>query len=275
MPLSDADLKAFSDFERSGWENAADPYHRHWGGLSVQSAGSMLDAVRVSPGSRVLDVATGAGYVAAAAHRRGASAIGVDFSNAQIDLARSTYPGVEFEQANAEDLPFADGTFDSVVMGFGMNHMPKPEIVCGEVFRVLKKGGRFAFTVWAAPQEGEGFGIVLSAIDEHGLPITDLPDAPPYFRFADSREVRGVLEQSGFVDIGTELVQQLWHHDHADQLFDAFNEGAVRATAMLRSQPRERLDAIRAHVLAETLKLKQGNRFVVPVPAALSFARKP
>ena len=223
MPLSDADLKAFSDFERSGWETAAAPYHHHRGDVSTQSAAAMLDAARVSTGSRVLDIATGAGYVAAEVKRMGASAVGVDFSEAQVELAGSTHSDVEFRQADAEELPFRNEAFDSVVMGFGMNHMPRPEIVCREACRVLKSGGWFAFTVWAAPREAEGFGIVLAVIEEHGTPVTDLPDAPPYFRFADSDEARRLLKQSGLVDARTELVPQFWRHGHADQLFDAFN----------------------------------------------------
>jgi SAM-dependent methyltransferase len=59
----------------------------------------MLDAARVKKGSTVLDIATGTGYIAAAAANRGAHAIGLDFSQAQVDLARSLYPHIEFHVA--------------------------------------------------------------------------------------------------------------------------------------------------------------------------------
>lgn len=275
MTLSESELRAFQEFEKSGWDRAADPYHQHWGFLSRQSADPMLDAARVVSGSKVLDVATGAGYVAAAAAKRGATAIGIDFSEAQVELARQTCPEVEFKQASAEALPFNADTFDSVVMGFGMNHLPNPETAFSEARRVLKKGGWFAFTVWAAPKLGEGFGIVLSAIEEHGVPDPKLPPAPPYFRFADPDEADRIFCQTGFVEATTEIVPQYWRHRSPDEVFAAFNEGAVRATAMLRSQPADVRDTIRGTVRNEVLKLRQGNGYVIPVPAALSSARKP
>ncbi|WP_108883177.1 methyltransferase domain-containing protein [Anderseniella sp. Alg231-50] len=275
MTLSKSELRAFQEFEQSGWETAADPYHQHWGFLSSQSADPMLDAAEVTRGSKVLDVATGAGYVAASAVQRGARAVGIDFSAAQIDLARQTFPEVEFRKASAEALPFSPDTFDAVVMGFGMNHMPDPEAAFGEACRVLKPGGRFAFTVWSQPNPGEGFGIVLSAIETHSAAYASLPPAPPYFRFANPDETAAVFTQAGFVEPATVTVPQYWRHTSPDQVFDAFNEGAVRATAMLRAQPADARHAIRSEVKSEVTKLRQGDYYVIPVPAALSSATKP
>ncbi len=275
MTLSESELRAFQEFEQSGWEIAADPYHQHWGFLSSQSAGPMLDAAGVVSQSKVLDVATGAGYVAASAVQRGAAAVGIDFSSAQVELARKTCPEAEFKVASAEALPFSADTFDAVVMGFGMNHLPDPEAAFVEAYRVLKPGGYFAFTVWSQPSSGEGFGIVLSAIDKHSAANASLPPAPPYFRFADPDESAGVFAQTGFVEPATVTVPQYWHHTSPDQVFDAFNKGAVRATAMLRAQPANARQAIRSEVQSEVIKLRQGNHYIVPVPAALSSARKP
>lgn len=275
MTLSELKLRAFSSFEKTGWDKAADPYHHHWGNLSRQSAGPMLDAARVIKGSAVLDVATGAGYVAAAAASRGANAIGIDFAQSQIALARSLYPQIEFRQGDAENLPFDEKSFDAVVVGFGINHLPHPERTFAEAYRVLRQGGFFAFTVWAPPKPGEAFGIVLNTIQEHGEPNATLPPAPPYFRFADAEEARNVFERTGFVEPHTRLVPQYWHHDTPDQVFDAFNEGAVRATAMLRAQSPEAREKIRTIVRAQVERLRKGDKYVVPVPAALSWARKP
>ena len=275
MALTASELRAFTAFERDGWEKAAEAYHRHWGSLSQQSAGAMLDVAEVASGTRVLDVATGAGYVAALAKRRGAQPIGLDFSEAQVKLARSTYPDVEFRRGDAQALPFEAGIFDAVVIGFGLNHLPEPEQAFCEAFRVLRSGGRMAFTVWAAPKQGEGFGIVLGAIADHGVPDRSLPPAPPYFRFADATETRRVFASTGFIASATRIVPQFWHHSSADEVFAAFSEGAVRATAMLRSQPADRQQTIQSLVGRKVEQLRRHGEYVIPVPAALSWAQKP
>jgi ubiquinone/menaquinone biosynthesis C-methylase UbiE len=235
----------------------------------------MLDAARIVSGSKVLDVASGAGYVAAAATKRGADAIGLDFAAAQVDLAQRTYPGIKFQHGDAEHLPFDDDEIDAVVIGFGLNHLPHPEVAFSEAFRVLRPDGHFAFTVWATPEQSHGFGIVLGAIEELGEPNANLPPAPPYFRSADRDESRRVFEKVGFVDSVTQVVPQYWYHSSPDQVFDAFNEGAVRATAMLRSQPKHVREQIREAVREQVMNLRQGDEYVVSVPAALSSARKP
>lgn len=275
MALSEKESHAFQTFEKNGWEDAASPYHRHWGNLSSQSAEPMLDAAQVAKGSRVLDAATGAGYIAAAAKQRGADAVGIDFSAAQVSLAQKTYPDITFQRASVEALPFEADSFDAVLMGFGMNHLPDPEAAFHEAYRVLKSGGWFAFTVWAAPRPGEAFGIVLSALEELGAKSVQLPPAPPYFRFADPVEVEKVFRDTGFLHGTTRIVPQYWRHQSPDSLFDAFNEGAVRATAMLRAQPEEAREAIRVASRKEVEKLKRDGVYVVPGPAALSFAQKP
>ena len=208
-----------------------------------------------APLARAADVATGARYVAALAKRRGARPVGLDFSEAQVKLARSTYPDVEFRRGDAQALPFEAGIFDTVVIGFGLNHLPEPEQAFREAFRVLRSGGRMAFTVWAAPKQGEGFGIVLEIITQHEVPR---PRAclqpPPYFRFTDAAEPTGVRERRVY-SIGHEHRAAVLAASTPDEVFAAFSEGAVRATAMLRAQPPDRQQAMRHMVRREVEQL--------------------
>jgi ubiquinone/menaquinone biosynthesis C-methylase UbiE len=141
--------QSFREFEQAGWEDpgVVANYHDHLSGVTTQSVDALLDAAAIRNGSRVLDVATGGGYIAAAATQRGADSIGIDFSAAQLRMARERYPAVRFEQADAEALPFAPESFDAVVNGFGMCHLPNPDVALREAFRVLRRGGRVALTL--------------------------------------------------------------------------------------------------------------------------------
>src|SRR5687767_369849 len=151
---------AFRDFEHAGWERAAEHYPDAFGDLTAQAVDPVLDAVGARAGTRLLDVACGPGFVAAAAAARGADATGLDFSPAMIARARRSHPSVAFRDGDAEALPFAPASFDAVVMNFGLLHLAHPDVAIGEARRVLRPGGRYGFTIWAAPEDAVGFGMV-------------------------------------------------------------------------------------------------------------------
>jgi SAM-dependent methyltransferase len=100
---------AFRDFELGGWDNdaVAISYHRTLSEVTSGCIPALIEAAAVMRGHKVLDVACGAGYVAATARGRGADAIGVDFSQAQVRLARQTYLDARFVEGDAEELPLA------------------------------------------------------------------------------------------------------------------------------------------------------------------------
>lgn len=188
MTLPPIDPGAFRAFEHAGWESIPTQYHHSFSNLTPQAIGPLLDAVNVRSGLRVLDVATGPGYVAAAAAQRGASVVGLDFSAAMVAEARRHHRGVEFQEGDAEALPFPDSSFDAVVMNFGLLHLGRPEQALAEAHCVIRSGGKIGFTVWAGPEEARGFGIVLRAIQKHGTMTVPLAPGPPFFRFSDIRD---------------------------------------------------------------------------------------
>ncbi len=129
---------AFRTFEHAGWgkDTVALAYHRHLGEVTSGCIPKLLEAAGVKAGDKVLDVACGAGYVAASARDRGAVAIGLDFSAVQVRLAEQTYPGIRFIEGDAEALPFPDREFDAVVNAFGLPHIPDPDKATAEAHRV-------------------------------------------------------------------------------------------------------------------------------------------
>src|ERR1700678_3655804 len=97
MTLPDIDTKAFHEFEHDRWQLASDDYHRYFGGLTAQTIGPLLDSVAAASGANLLDIASGPGYVAAEAKRRGWSPVGIDFSDALEVMARRVTPGIDFQ----------------------------------------------------------------------------------------------------------------------------------------------------------------------------------
>jgi ubiquinone/menaquinone biosynthesis C-methylase UbiE len=265
----------FREFEHAGWEQLPQDYHKGFAQLTTQAIPALLEAVQVRRETRLLDVATGPGYVAAAAAERGANVVGMDFAEAMVAEARRRYPKIRFQEGDAEQLPFPDGTFDAVTMNFGMLHLANPEAAAGEARRVLREGGRFAFTVWAKPEQARGLGVVLQAIQRHGNPNVSLPSGPPFFRFSEPAESLRMLEAAGFALARAGIVPQTWCLDSADDLFEFMMRSTVRTGALLRAQSREALDAIRADVRQAALSCRRSDgKIAIPMPAMLSSAAK-
>jgi SAM-dependent methyltransferase len=266
--------EAFHDFERVGWERAARFYVDSFGPLTMQAAPALLDAVGAKEGLRLLDVACGPGFVAAAAAKRRATATGLDFAAAMIDEATRRHPGIEFQQGDAEALSFADESFDAVTMNFGMLHLARPDAAIAEARRVLRREGRYAFTVWAGPDRAVGFGIALRAIERHGHSQVPLPEGPPFFRFSDVDGTRRTLAAAGFGEIEIRELPLVWKLTSAEEAFHAFTQGGVRTAAVLRAQTPSALAAIHGAIVRDVETYKAAGGYEIPMPAIIASAIK-
>lgn len=264
-----------SRFEHQGWQDAADTYHDYWAELTQQSVEPMLDALAVHSGTRVLDVACGPGYLAASAARRGALPIGVDFSGAMIEIAAQLHPELEFEEGDAEDLPFATNRFSAMAINYGIHHLNRPMSALREALRVLQPGGRVAFTVWATTDVTKGGSIVYGALKQHGRLDVPMPAAPPLWRLDKCEDACRVLGEAGFENPLAIQVEQTWRLASADDFFRAFYHGSVRTKALLRAQSVTDLIAIRRCINTSLKSYQRNGRIEIPMTAVLVSGRKP
>jgi ubiquinone/menaquinone biosynthesis C-methylase UbiE len=141
-------------------------------GTTLQLVGERLcDAIDLRAGERVLDVAAGNGNATLAAARQFAQVTSTDYVGALLERGKERAAAerlsVAFQQADAEALPFADGSFDVALSTFGVMFTPNQEQAAAEMSRVVRSGGRIGLANWTP----EGFiGQLFKVIGKHVAP---------------------------------------------------------------------------------------------------------
>jgi SAM-dependent methyltransferase len=218
--------------------------------FTTPGAALLVDYAGVKKGDAVLDVACGTGVVAVTAARLGARVKGLDLSPVLLEDARKNAAivsaPIEFTEGDAEALPYKDGEFDVVLSQFGHMFAPRPEVVVREMLRVLKPGGRIAFSTW--PPElmiGQCFAIVARY-----LPPPP-PGAAPPPAWGDPNVVRERLD-SAVKDLEfhrEELVFPALSPQHYRANMEVTAGPVIKAVEMLSAEP-ARLAAFRAELEA-------------------------
>jgi ubiquinone/menaquinone biosynthesis C-methylase UbiE len=147
-----------------------------------------INRLALKPGMHLLDVACGSGNVAIAAARIGAVVTGVDIAPNLLEDGRERAKAegvtVQFDEGDAEQMPYPDAAFDVVVSMFGAMFAPRPELAAAELLRVCRSGGRIAMANWTPA----GFaGQILQTVAKHTPPP---PGVPPPIQWGDEATVR-------------------------------------------------------------------------------------
>ena len=270
------DPSAFVDFELTGWHDNIAGYDNAFGPVSRQTVEVTLDAANVRAGMRVLDVCTGPGMLAEGAIHRGAEAVGLDFSDEVVELARKRVSTGEFHQGNAQDLPFPEDSFDAVVCGYGVMHLPEPEAALQEMRRVVRPSGRIAISVWDSSTPNNAFGMIYAAVHEHGSFDVPLPHGPDFFQFGDEERMEAALSEIGFSNVEAQLFSQQWHVDSATQILEAISAGTVRASALFAAQSDAAVSGIHSFIEeAISSMVNPARGYDIPLPAIIGSGAKP
>ena len=162
------------------------------------AAEEFIARLQLKPGARVLDVACGSGNLSLPAARAGAVVTGVDIAPNLLEQARARAASegltIQFDEGDAEALPYPDAAFDEVVSMYGAMFAPRPELVAAELLRVCRPGGRIAMANWTP----EGFiGRMFKVTGKHVPPPAGVPSP---LKWGDEESVRERLRE-GVADL--------------------------------------------------------------------------
>lgn len=204
-------------------------------------ASGVLEWLNAEPGEYILDLGCGDGQLTQRIAATGALVLGVDASAHMVEAARER--GIEAEQANAELLPFHDGTFDAVFSNAALHWVRNQDEMLAQVHRVLRTGGRFV-----AEMGGHGniaaIHVALRAVlGRHGY--GDREDGVNYYptaeSYADRLELHGfTVEQIAIIPRPTKLAEggmegwlRTFRRGVLDGLPEDVREAVVKETSVL------------------------------------------
>jgi SAM-dependent methyltransferase len=246
---------------------AADAYDRFMGRYSVQLSPQFADFGGIAAGDHVLDVGCGPGALTGELLQRGAVVSAVDPSAKFVAAAGERYPDVDVQQATAEELPYADGSFDEVLAQLVVHFMADPVRGLSEMARVTRNGGVVAACVWDIAGDRAPitpFWQAAKALD----PTTEDERRAG----AGEGQLPELFEQAGLTDVEETPLPVHVEHPSFDEWWRPFTLGVGPAGAHY-----QRLEPVQQQALAERLRGQLGEpvRLECRAWAARGVARRP
>jgi len=208
----------YKETTREQWQEAAEAWHR-WGPTLEEWLGQateiMLDMAGVGPGSRVLDVAAGAGGQTIAAARRvgpDGFVLATDISSKILVFAaesarQASLANVETRVMDGESLEgLEEGSFDAAISRVGLIYFPDQQKALAGMGRALKPGGKIAAVVYSTPESNKFFSIPVSVIRRRAQLPPPLPGQPGPFSLGNPGVLEEAYERAGFRDAQTNFI---------------------------------------------------------------------
>ncbi len=204
----------------------------------------MLEAARLKPGDRVLDVAAGTGdqsMVAARIVGPGGSILATDISAKMLDRAarvaeQEGLTNIITRVMDAEDLDLEENAFDAVICRLGLMFLPHFQQALTGIRRVLKPGGRLSALVWSAPENNPLFSLPLAILSKHAKGASS--PLPNPFALAYPAVFERALTEAGFCEVTTHPIPFQSHYASLDALLHSA-ASMVSADVMGQLSPKE------------------------------------
>jgi SAM-dependent methyltransferase len=217
---------------------AADAYDRFMGRYSLLLSPQLADLAAVRKGQRVLDVGCGPGALTAELVRRlePAAVAAVDPSEPFVAAARARYPGVDVQQASAEQLPFPDHSFDAALAQLVVHFMSDPVAGLAEMARVTRHGGVVAACVWDHAGGRGPLSLFWQAARELDPDVHDESQLPG----AREGHLVELFEPAGLHEIKESTLSASLEHASFDEWWEPYTRGVGPAGSYVAGLDAER-----------------------------------
>ena len=264
-----AKSQAVWDEMATGW----DTYRDYIWTVSRPVGEDLVRRLDPRPGQTILDIACGpgdTGFVAARSIEPDGRLIATDFAPEMVEVARKRAQelgvgNVEFKVMDAERMDLGDDSVDGILCRWGFMLMLDPGAAFKECRRVLRDGGRLAFSVWGAPQDNPWVTVYGAAMAETGYPPQNDPFAPGgMFSLADHDRIREMVQEAGFSEVEVGEVDVAWDFENFGEAWKFANELAGAIATLLKQLPPDEVERFRKTLEASMEQFRQGDGYRMP-----------
>jgi SAM-dependent methyltransferase len=260
--------------QRAAWAGLSAGWEK-WDAVILDQLGpvsaAMVEHLAITENHRHLDIASGTGEPGLGIARLApnGSVVLTDLAPEMLQIAerRAAAQGitnVETQVCSADDLPFADGSFDGVSVRFGYMFFPDMAEATAEFARVLQPGGRLCSSVWVRPEENPWTTIAMEAIATEVVVAPPDPDGPNMFRCAAPGQVSALYEAAGFDDVVEWDVPVMLVTRSPAQYWEMISEHVSLAVAALQRVDEPARERIRAEAVARVNAYEENGEVRVP-----------
>jgi ubiquinone/menaquinone biosynthesis C-methylase UbiE len=243
----------------------------------------LVDRLDVRPGQTILDLAAGVGDTGLLAARRlgqTGRVIITDFAPEMVAAARRRaaelgIANAECRELDAERMDLAAESVDGVTCRWGYMLMPDPNAALGETHRVLRAGGRLAFSVFAAADLNPWASLVGRILVTEGHLMPPAPGSPGIFALSDPARIRDLLARAGFEPPELEEVRFTWRFPTREAYWWFLTEMAGAISPVLRGLTPEAQAHVRARIDDLMRPFRAGEGYALPAVCSNVATRKP
>lgn len=240
-------------------------------------AEKLVDHIKIKPGDKVLDIATGTGMVAIAAAQRLSNndrVQAIDLSENMIQQARQNIKcagleNVDFHIMDAENLEFESNYFDVITCSYGLFFIPDMSAALKSWLRVLKPGGKIIFSSFAPSAFQDLNNIFIANLAEYGV----TPPTPRWLQLADEDLCKQILTDNGFTSVQIAQSQLGYHLAEFEHWWEAIQSAGYRG--LYEQLAQEHRAEFKEKHAADIEKIKTSDGIWMDVQTLFSMAVKP